>query len=372
MTMERKTVEMFQEYQQYLSEDALDCGLDDRPDPASDDEIAPVIKGICDLYRNLKVEQVRQNPLYLPGGEWADYLGEQERIYTPFREGDIPGSTALLRNFWRNELGPVVKQYATFEKLRTDKTTRSKFIDLMAYDYMVWLNLLHASPSELAVLPVGNPWGYVLDDVLIAPKALRYHMLASQIRQITSDTRRPVIAEIGAGYGGTAYYLLRGSEQLAYIDFDLPEVLTIAAYYLTRTLPHRRVLFWQPGMTLSISTLIENDVILLPNWMLPALPSASVDLFLNTFSLSEMPFEIITEYIGHIERTCRGYFLYNNMDRGGVFNRGYERVPCSGYPISPDKFKQIYKHYDLFQRLHVGRDGDYREVLLQRIHTRSS
>jgi hypothetical protein len=101
--------------------------------------------------------------------------------------------------------------------------------------------------------------------------------------------------------------------------------------------------------------------------MLPNLPDNSVDLFLNTFSLSEMPFEVIAEYIRNIERTCRGYFLYNNMDREGVLNRGHERVPCSKYPIPTEHFKQLYKRYDTFQRLHSGRDGDYREVLLQKI-----
>jgi putative sugar O-methyltransferase len=357
------------EYQQYLSDEALTQGLSERLDPASDSELAPVIQRLCDFYRTLKTEQLKQGPLFLPGGEWADYLREQERIYAPCRAGNLAGTTALFRNFWRNELGPVVKQYATFEKLRTDAAARAKYVDLMAYDYMVWLNLLHAAPSELAIPPVGNPWGYVLDGVMIAPKALRYHVLAHQIRQITSDRPRPVVAEIGAGYGGTAHFLLRGKEPMVYIDFDLPEVLIIAAYYLMRTLPHRRVLLWQPGMKLTATTIAENDVILLPNWMLPSLPAASVDLFFNTFSLSEMPYEVISEYLTHIERTCRGYFLYNNMDRAGVFNRGHERVPCSKYPVSPAKFKQLYKRYDLFQRLHSGRDGDYREVLLQRIHS---
>jgi len=355
------------EYQQYISDQALTHGLEERPDTTSDADLAPVIARLCEFYCNLKIEQVRQPPLYLPGGEWADYLREQERIYSPCRQLDVSGATALFRNFWRNELGAVVKQYATFEKLRTDPATRAKFIDLMAYDYVVWLNLLNATPRELVVPPVGNPWGYVLDDVMIAPKALRYHALATQIRQITSDVPHPVIAEIGAGYGGTAYYLLRGKEALTYVDFDLPEVLAIAAYYLSRTLPHRRVLLWQPGLNLSASMLADYDVILLPNWLLPDLPDNSVDLFLNTFSFSEMPYEVIREYLGHVERSCRGYFLYNNMDRSGVFNRGHERVPCSRYPIAPDKFKMLYKGYDLFQRLHSGRDGDYREVLLQKV-----
>jgi hypothetical protein len=237
----------------------------------------------------------------------------------------------------------------------------------MCYDYMIWSNLLYLNPAELTLPPIGNPWGVAIDGIVIAPKALRYHLLATQIKEITRGTRRPVVAEIGAGYGGTAHYLLRGTEHLTYIDFDLPEVLTIAAYYLSRTLPHRKILLWKPGIQINNTTLVENDVILLPNWMLPNLPDNSVDLFLNTFSLSEMPFEVIAEYIRNIERTCRGYFLYNNMDREGVLNRGHERVPCSKYPIPTEHFKQLYKRYDTFQRLHSGRDGDYREVLLQKI-----
>lgn len=359
---------MKQEYEQYVSEQRLQDGMADRPDAVSDDELAPLVSQLCEFYVNLKETQASQSSLYRPGGEWADYLLEQERIYSPLKEGDVTAASALFRNFWRNELGPVVKQYATFENLQNDAETRSRFIDLMAHDYMVWFNLDERSPEDLAVSPVGNPWGYVVDDVMVAPKALRYDVLASQIRQITSDAKRPVIAEIGAGYGGTAHYLLRGDAPMVYIDFDLPEVLTIASYYLSRTLPHRRVKFWEPEMNLSAQDIEDYDVILLPNWMLPSLPAASVDLFLNTFSLSEMPLEVITEYMTHIERGCRGYFLYNNMDRRGVVNRGHERVPCSQYPVSPEKFKQLYKRYDLFQRLHFGRDGDYREVLLQRIN----
>jgi hypothetical protein len=40
----------------------------------------------------------------------------------------VTATTALFHNFWRNELSPVVKQYATFEKLRADPATRAKFM----------------------------------------------------------------------------------------------------------------------------------------------------------------------------------------------------------------------------------------------------
>ncbi len=355
------------EYSEFISEQALSDGMKPRPDPATDAELAPLVQKLCQFFSDLKQAQPDQNELYLPAGEWKIYLESQQAIYRPLLDADIAAATELFRNFWRNALGPVVKQYATFEKLESDQQTRDHYIDLMAYDFMIWKNLLDADTAELEVPAVGNPWGYEIDNVMIAPKALRYHALARQIEDITQSIERPVIAEVGAGYGGTAHKLLEGDRDLVYINFDLPEVLTIAAYYLGRTVSHRRIKLWQPGMTISAEDFQQHDVLLMPNWMLPALPTASVDMFLNTFSLSEMTYPVVSEYLSHIERACRGFFLYNNMDRSGVVSRGHERVPCSQYPISSDSFRQLYKRYDLFQRLHSGRDGDYREVLLQRI-----
>ena len=355
------------EYAPYVHEEALLRGLEDRPDPASDSDLAPTIERLCQFYRELKEAQRTQRDVFQPGGEWRVYLEEQQSLYAPFLQGDVPAATAALRNFWRNEYGAIVKQYAGFDRLMSSADHRKQFAEWMARDYMRWRNLFHARPEELIIPSVGNAWGYYVEDILVAPKALRYHALATQIRQLTADVPRPVVAEIGAGYGGTAHFLMRGTSPAVYIDFDLPEVLLIAAYYLIRTLPHCRVRLWEPGFRPDAAAIAANDIILCPNWELPALPEGGVDVFLNTFSLSEMPLEVIRVYLQNIERACGGYFLYNNMDREGVVNRGHERVPCSQYPFSPGTFKTLYKRYDLFQERHSGRDGDYREVLLQRI-----
>ena len=355
------------EYAPYVDDDALARGMVECPDAATDEELRPLVTRLCQFFQDLKLAQSEQPAIFHPGGEWADYLAEQQCHYASLVAGDVSAATEVFRHFWRNELGPVVKQYATFQKLKTDEATRRRFVDLMAYDYMVWRHLIDDPTESLRVPAVGNPWGYQVDGVTVAPKAVRYSALAGQIRNLTADVDRPVIAEIGAGYGGTAHYLLRGDAPMCYIDFDLPEVLTIAAYYLSRTLPHRRVLMWEPGMQLTAQTVADHDVILMPNWMLADAPSATVDVFLNTFSLSEMPIEVLREYFSHITRSTRGYFLHNNMDREGVENRGHNRVPCSQYPIDPASFKRLYKRYDLFQQLHSGRDGDYREELWQRI-----
>ena len=346
---------------------ALERGLRDNPDPATEEECRPLLEELSVAYSKLVVERSRQPAVFQPGGEWAVHVKSRGKFYEALERGDISSAWRWLKDFWRNPLGVIVKQYATFERLNADRETREKFAGLMARDYVVWSNLFNESPRALAIPSVGNPWGYSIDDVVIAPKAMRYHALATQARQVLSDVAHPVIAEIGAGYGGVAHFLSRGEEPVTYVDFDLPETLILAAYYLKRTLPHRKVRLVASASELTPAVLAENAVVLAPNWAIPLLPDRSVDLFLNTFSLSEMPLSTIEEYVRHIERTCRGYFLHNNMDRAGVVNAGSERVPCSRYPISGRSFKLLYRRYDLFQDRHSGRDGDYRELLYQRI-----
>ncbi len=355
------------EYSYLISDEALQSGLEEHNDCVKVEELEVLANRLCQMYVRLKKDQKKQPEVYLPGGEWNRHIENRNYIYDAWLNGDIDKTIEIFRNFWRNDLGVMVKQYTTYQKLLEDADIRSQFIDQMSYDYMVWENLFDINPEELAVPPVGNPWGYYINNVMIAPKALRYNVLANQVTEITRDIKDPVIAEIGAGYGGFAYYLLRDKKKVTYVNFDLPEVLMIASYYLKRTLPHRKIFLYNSVLDFDSNILEEYDVILMPNWMLPLLPANSVDLFLNTFSLSEMSFATITEYMKQIERCCRGYLLHNNMDRKGVINLGYERTPCSKYPIDKSKFKQIYKRYDLFQRLHFGRDGDYRELLYKRI-----
>jgi hypothetical protein len=352
----------------YLDKESLERGLANRPDSMTEAEALPLMSELGAFYRSMQTGQRGQPAVFQPAGEWSVYIEARREFYLALSAGDGVETWRSLKDFWRNRLGAIVKQYALFESLAAGAEARRRFVELMARDYVIWRHLFGEDPATLAIPPVGNPWGCHFDNVLIAPKALRYHALSTQIRHITSDVPRPVIAEIGAGYGGMAYYLLRGDQPVCYLDFDLPETLVLAAYYLRRTLPHRKVHLCARPEELTPALLQACDVVLAPNWGIRSLPGRSVDLFLNTFSLSEMPMPAIAEYLQQIERTCRGYFLHNNMDRPGVINGGSERIPCSRYPIPAGKFKLLSRRYDLFQDRHHGRDGDYRELLYQRIH----
>jgi hypothetical protein len=64
-------------------------------------------------------------------------------------------------------------------------------------------------------------------------------------------------------------------------------------------------------------------------------------------------------YLDEIGRLTKGYFLHNNMDRKGVINRGFERIPSSSYPIDVEKFILLSKSFDPFH----AHFGDYKEFL---------
>lgn len=355
------------EAEPYFDQSALEAGLLPRAQPALDAAAEDALLGsLQEFYRSNKEYQRSQPAIYQPAGEWQAHVGERMPHYEAFYDQSRDRLRLLLRNFWRNELGVLVKQYASYSQLVADAETRRHYAQQVAYDLMIWSNLLEEDVAELTIPEVGNPWGYLWRGTLVGSKVPRYHVLARQIRELTSDLLRPVTAEIGAGYGGMANFLMRGREERVYIDFDLPETLAVCAYYLSSTLPHRRVYLHDGGPVQWDRLLREFDVLLMPNWAIDSLPERSVDVFLNTFSLSEMSLPVIERYLQRIAIACRHYFLHNNMDRAGVLNVGHERTPSSRYPFPPDAFKLLYKRYDLFQEKHVGRHGDYREFLYQR------
>ena len=227
---------MTPEVQPFYDASALVSGLRPRQLPATDAvSDRALLEGLQHSYRSLKMHQRDQPEVYQPAGEWREHLHRRMPHYEAFYDDSCDRLSKLLGNFWRNELGVLVKQYAGYEKLLADEQERARYATLMAHDLMIWTHLMDADISELAIPEVGHPWGYLWRGTLIGSKVLRYHVLARQIEGMTSDLARPIVAEIGAGYGGMAYFLMRRKASRVYIDFDLPETLLVAAYYLSKS-----------------------------------------------------------------------------------------------------------------------------------------
>jgi hypothetical protein len=171
--------------------------------------------------------------------------------------------------------------------------------------------------------------------------------------------------EIGGGAGTFAYYLLSACPGLTYIDFDLPDTLAITSYYLGAAYPDARMaLYGEDDPERVLRHLSDYDFVLYPNFALTLLPDASVDLALNTRSLSEMSYDTVAEYIRQIGRCCRSYFIHENSTADRKVWYAPE-VPAQAFPIDSTEFKLLYQNLSPWR----SGNGRFREhVLSKRDH----
>ena len=300
----------------WVCEANLITGLESRPHDLPDDQHRQIVERVCHMFQATKRDQTTVPEPYQPAGEWVSYLEERRTLYDGLLAGDIDGSLFILQDFWRNELGPIVKEYAKYNDLiQHQKDCVARFQYGVVRNYLIWREIFSFPVSVLSVPSVGNPWGYMIEGQLVVPKATRFHAHAMTLRNLLSGIPRPIVGEIGAGYGGMACYLLKNVPEVTYLDFDLPETLVLAAYYLLCCFPGHKFFLYGEGNPPEGEELKSFQVILLPNYSLCQLEKLSVDVFLNAFSLSEVPWNTLEEYLRVIERAVRYYFLHNNMDR---------------------------------------------------------
>ena len=126
-------------------------------------------------------------------------------------------------------------------------------------------------------------------------------------------------------------------------------------------MPEKRIALYGEGEPKSVFDNIDKyDAILFPNFCLPHLPSDTVDVFLNTRSLSEMAAETIREYLPHITRTCKRYFLHENSDKP-LYRPEHTEITASAFPVNG--FRMLSRTLSPWR----AGDGRYREFLYERL-----
>ena len=165
--------------------------------------------------------------------------------------------------------------------------------------------------SDLETPDIGNPLGVLVGGVRVRSGCEDQHFYARKIIELTGSAGTPVVAEIGGGFGGMAYFLLRDRPGLRYLDFDVPESIALASWYLLKAFPHLKAKLYGEA-PLNAETVSRSDIILMPGFMLPQMPDRGVDVSFNSHVLSDMSTASIHEYLGEIVRTTRGSILHVN------------------------------------------------------------
>lgn len=345
----------------------LNDGLLARNENINNEYHKKVINRIISSYHAAKEAQKKVSLPYQPGGAWKEDINDRRSEYlNALDSNDFKCLSELLRNFFRNSGIAGLWSYAYYKDILNGGNGKKKqIINSILRDYKTLIEYVDDfDVAKLEIPTIGNPWGYIVKGTLVLPNACRHYYFASHVRNLLGDIEAPVVCEIGGGYGGFAYYLLSTDRSIKYLNFDLPEVLLIAQYFLMKTFPDKKTLLYGENGNITISEKIINnyDIILMPNFALPNLADRTADLFINTGSLSEMDYHTVEEYINQIARITKKYFFHENSDREVLNTGGHIEVVSSKFPIPHDIFKRIYKCNSLWGEA----GGRYREHLYQR------
>jgi hypothetical protein len=172
---------------------------------------------------------------------------------------------------------------------------------------------------RLTVPRVFGESGLLVDGAVVSHDTLAYLeraalLLNSGLVDRLRAQRRPVVLEIGSGYGALAHFVRQLVPHCVYICVDLPESLVFSSIYLSRLHPGA-LLFSEQTQA---QELASHDLVFVPNYMFHALVDggASVDLAINTLSMAEMTPAQIDAYCAGLKVMLgdSGVFFEQNHD----------------------------------------------------------
>ena len=248
---------------------------------------------------------------------------------------DIDALRVMYRNFFRDPCStgligvPYGMSKAYFAKTIRDVHRRFYLSDLL-YQIDHWMAETdeHFALFDLASPNIGNPFGVVIEGTLVEAGAPYRHYCAHRIASLL-DSETATVAEIGGGFGGMAYYLLRDRLGVTYLDFDIPESIALTSYYLMKAFPQLIFSLYGEEETTE-QAIARSDAVLLPLFEMTKMKTGSVDMTFSSHAMSDILPGALADYLNNIGRMTRKCFLWIGVERNGkstpvLINRCY---PC--------------------------------------------
>ena len=281
-----------------------------------------LLERICSAYAKSVEDQQSASAYYGPT-EWWQELRKSSLgpVMQALQDRDLTALGKMYGNFFRDPCatGLVTAPYgmskAYFRNPIKDAYRHSCMGDaLYRIDYWTSETGGRFELARLAGPGIGNPFGVSIQGALVRTGAEYQHYCAHKLLNLL-NSERPVVAEIGGGYGGMAYYLLRDGEQITYLDFDVPETIALTSYYLLRAFPSLRFLLYGEN-ELRKESVGTSDVVLMPLFTMAKMPAGSVDAMFSSHAMSDLSPDAMAEYLNCITRMTKNYFLYIGNARG--------------------------------------------------------
>lgn len=279
------------------------------------------------------------------------------------RETRAAGSVAAPSAYWREELEQF-DYMLDAHPLVVAKLRRHCYhlTGLRPYDYRSHKGsgriakrkqALEAAGGEGLIVPepeLLGGFGFRLGDGLYNVDTLKYGEALVALRragvldELRAARRRPVVWEIGSGWGGFAYQLKTVMPEVTIVLSDFPEVFLFSATYLMTAFPSAKFVFEGSEADPGAGSWTDFDFVFVSNARTDAVRPPHLDLTANMVSFQEMTTEQVKAYVAHAaEVGCPLLYSLNrerslyNPDLAGVTSivaRHYESRDIEVLPES--------------------------------------
>jgi O-methyltransferase domain len=282
----------------------------------SDVDDTALLDRICAAYNATVEHPESSHPSYRATGWWQQI---RDRSLGPVRQAlrmrDIAALRAMYSNFFRDPCctGLTAVPYGMIDVYFGGRMTdlhRSIYLADALYRLDYWKGETGGrfSLSDLAIPSIGNPFGVCLEGTLLSARAEFQHSCAVRLAGLL-EAESSTVAEIGGGFGGMAYYLLRDRPETKYFDFDVPESIALATYFLMKSFPHKSFLLFGEG-PLTEEAIADADVVLMPLFEMKRLQDAGTDVTFSSHAMTDIEVKELASYLETIHRITRNRFLF--------------------------------------------------------------
>lgn len=212
------------------------------------------------------------------------------------------------------------------DRFETDEEKYTVFPHIREYERFIAQVPERFWGSEPVTTPELERVGIRYKDRLITEDLVRYQRCLSNLYwsgvygRLDGLPGRPVMVEIGAGYGGMAHQIVSSfGKACTYVIFDIPEILYWSAAFLTVNNPRKRIYIYTPddGAGLSMEQICADyDFVMLPNYAFDRLAEVGeIHLAVNLLSFQEMTDAQVEHYASGLAAGMRGAIYSENFGR---------------------------------------------------------
>lgn len=290
----------------------LTTGFASRLADSSDDQ--ELLERICAAYIRATEDQKTAPEAYKPSKWWDEQHTRLRPVMQALKKRDIPALRVMYSNFYRDPcssgLLPITGMPWDVQGGAMKDADRHSYLGDCLYSIDYWNERTgrRFSLADLAGPNIGNPFGVMLDGTLVRFEAPFQHYCAHRLSSILG-VGASTVAEIGGGFGGMAYFLLRDRQPLTYFDFDLPETIALVSYFLMKAFPSLTFLLYGEKQV-TREEIARANVVLMPLFAIEQMPPQSVDLVFSSHAMSSLPSELVAHDLEIIGRITRGHFLH--------------------------------------------------------------